>query len=270
LDNSKKKCLVESIVESKDNSNLATENIFKKCDVASPYESLPLKHNCIKTMNDQCHKTGFDELVKSTTSFISSSDEENKEKKCEAPSECLDLPGDKEITDEQKKKCGGKLLNLFSQNLMKPNFGSFVTPCNHVETSSNTKISFVEINKKSKTTSSDAKASVYVDMNDPKVKENVGKLISIADGAAKSNRVKIDGNTALETNAVSESDMDLINKDTDSLIQEAIVQEITPSANSNYSGEINYPGRSNGSSEYKGMKMTVFYPMLVLLITILL
>ena len=170
IDGSKKKCLIENILTSKDVSKLATENIFKKCNVDSPYESLPLKNACIKTMNSHCEKSGFNDLIMSSTSYISSSEEQTA-KNCEALTDCTKLSTEEGIDEVSKKKCGGKLLNLFSQNMMKPKFGSFNSPCEIKD--ENTKTTFIEVRQTPKTT------SVYVDLKDPLVKENVNKISNI-------------------------------------------------------------------------------------------
>jgi len=258
IDASKKKCLIENIINSKDISKLATENIFKNCGIDSPYESLPLKQACVKTMNSHCEKAGFNKLILSSTSYITSSDNSNA-KKCEAPIDCLNLPSDKEVTEEQKKKCGGKLLSLFSQNLMKPEFGSFVTPCENIEP----KTSFVEIKQTPKSNIS-ASASLYVDTKDPIVKANVDKLNNLAEGVVQSSNISIDQNTASRAATISDSEMNAINKDTDSLVQDAIVQT-TPTVP--YNGEGNFP-KTNNSSEF--IKINgAFYTMLIFFVALL-
>merc|ERR1712160_98285 len=281
IDSSKKKCLIETIIATKDTSKLATENIFKKCKIDSPYESLPLKQACVKGMNDHCEKVGFNDLVMSSTKQISSSDETNT-KKCEAPSECLNLPMDKEVTEAEKKKCGVKLLNLFSPTLMKPKFGAFTSPCEVIEETKTT--SFIEMKQAPKaktTTKTTTTTPAYVDMKDKDVSENVKRLSNIANGVVESSNISIDDNTATRTNTVSDSDMDAINKDTDTLVKDAIVEEPTkptnngstnngPTNNGSYNGENNFPGKYSGSGDYKGMKNGTMWTILCLIVAILL
>jgi len=246
IDASKKKCLIENI-NTKDTSNLATENIFKKCNVESPYLSLPLKQSCVKQMNYHCEKSGFNNLVKTSTSYISSSDA-TIAKKCEAPQECVNLPDNTEVTEEEKKKCGGKLLNIFSPNLMKPNFGSLISPC-EIVVENNKKSSFIELTNTLKSTSNEK----YVDMNNKDVLENVNKLSNIANGVVESSNISIDDNTASRANTVTDSDMDLINKDTYTLVQDAIVQSSDSSSDSNYIGN-------------SGAKIGILYSIMVILL----
>ena len=257
IDASKKKCLVENIIENKDNPILATENIFKKCGIESPYQSLPLKKACIKNMNYHCENTGFNDLILGGTSYITRSDNKDA-KKCEIPADCLILPSTIEVTEEQKKKCGGKLLNLFSQNFIKPHFSSFVSPCEKIE---ETKVSFMEIKiNKSKIKSN--QNSVYVDLRDPKLKENIDKLNNLANGVVQSSNISIDNNTASRSDTVSDSDLENVNKATDSLIKDAIVPQ--NQSNGEYTGENNFV---RNSSLYINMN-GAFYSLLIFLFAI--
>merc|ERR1711957_588127 len=182
--------------------------------------------------------------------------------------------GDKEVTEAEKKKCGVKLLNLFSPTLMKPKFGAFTSPCEVIEETKTT--SFIEMKQAPKaktTTKTTTTTPAHVDMKDKDVSENVKRLSNIANGVVESSNISIDDNTATRTNTVSDSDMDDINKDTDTLVKDAIVEEPTNNGSTNnksYNGENNFPGKYSGSGDYKGMKNGTIWTILCLIVAILL
>merc|ERR1712166_980968 len=118
---------------------------------------------------------------------------------------------------------------------MKPKFGSFVSPCEIVDSKTT---SFLEMSKTSLKSVS-LLGTVYVDMKDKDVSESVKKLSNIANGIVESSNIKIDDNTASRANTVSDSDMDVINGDTDSLVQDAIVDDETTFISSSGSSDYN-------------------------------
>ena len=118
-----------------------------------------------------------------------------------------------------------------------------------------------------------SKSPDYVDMKDKDVSESVKKLSNLANGVVESSNISIDDNTASRTNTVSDSDMDAINKDTDTLLQDSIVEEEKnekPSSDTNNEQGTIPKAKKNGSSDYKGMKNGTLYTILVLIVAILL
>jgi len=258
---SQKKCLIKNIQLNYDNPNsLKDNNIFQKCGINSPYDIIPVKQQCLKSMNEHCKANGFLDLMDKSAIYVQSSDESTKD--CLPPTDCLNLTSS--ATEAQMQTCGASIISLFSTNSVKPSFKSFIYPC--AQNTSVTKPAMIEkfMNKQFNNNSSTDNSNI-INLNNFS-SDQKAKLESIKTLAANqiNSNISIDNNTALSANTNINYDSASLNLATDSAVASSIlnpdVSDDGSYNNSNpyYKGGIYANGKINKYSNYITILMILF------------
>jgi len=263
LNASQKKCLVKSIQEN-NYSNVKDDNIFSKCEIKSPYDIIPIKQRCLKSMKDHCKDNGFSNLIDMSANYSENSEKTNNQ--CLQILDCLNISGTP--TEEQIQSCGSKIYSLFTINAMKPAFKKFIMPCadnntfisNGANSTPSRITSMLQKFSKQNSQGSNTTASNnsnFINLHDFSTEERMN-LQNVNQQASShiNNKIAIDNNTASKTNTDTSTDADFINSGTDKLVESAIVTPDTHGEKSNEDSDGSYNNDDgsydNRDPQYRG------------------
>jgi len=220
-----KKCVIKNVLlNQKDGeSKNAKVDILSKCNLDTPYVSLPISETCLVNFVGQCKKTNFFELYNRYTKGVASYEDLPSEKalvnSCSAPVECSTLTT--KSTDDEKAKCGETISRMILVNSLKISFVKLINPCNgEVPAASVQPISFVGMKKKMrKSTQVTSSKSDVVDLNSltDKDKQIVQSTTQVASENLDST-LSIDGVNSNSSSVNVEADLSEINKSVDDTI----------------------------------------------------
>jgi len=107
-------------------------NIITKCNLETPYTSLPISYDCMKTLIGHCQKSNFFEFYNRYTKGVASYDDlppENANRNtCLSPEECATVT--ESSPSSQKELCCAAISRMLLINGSRFSLTKLITPCN--------------------------------------------------------------------------------------------------------------------------------------------